>query len=266
MEKRRRPSRMFDVIIEGQKVLIGVVGISENSGTTFIATHLAKILGSFPVGVSYVEENFSENLENKHSVYDSFMLHREFRKKKVYDIYGANLKGESIADKLNIYKKVNWIIKIPDSVSGLKERNMCNFEYHTKLNYEEINGKYLIIDEPKNPEDMDILIGVIDPLPSKIGAGIDKFKQIKKIMGEKRERGIWLLNKNNLFVNRKWLENFLDIKIDKVQNLIPQELFYEEEYEDVYLDDKYLGELIELAKWILEENEMGRKRKKLLNL
>ena len=41
--------------------------------------------------------------------------------------------------------------------------------------------KYIIVDDPKQPEDMDLLICVLDPLPSRLKEGAPKFTILRNM-------------------------------------------------------------------------------------
>ena len=96
--------------------------------------------------------------------------------------------------------------------------------------------KYEIADNPEHPEDYDLIVGVIDPLPSRVKANIDIYSKFNEPAWDT----IWIINKLNEGVNLKELEWFLKRKFNFKQKLINPSYFYRSEYlkSDFYLTNE----------------------------
>ena len=110
--------------------------------------------------------------------------------------------------------------------------------------------KYEITECPEHPEDYDFIVGVIDPLPSKVKRDISVYAKYNEPSWDT----IWIVNKYNSGVNMRELEWFLKRKFNFVQDYINPALIYSSEYlkqdfysseEDVILGIKRLADEIE---------------------
>ena len=126
------------------------------------------------------------------------------------------------------------------------------------MDFTTIKGKYLILDNPKMWRHTDLLIGVIDPLPSRILAGLDTFEALKdeeKMGLQAGKRVLWVLNKNNPLADRAETERFLKLKFDFAVSMAPPELFYGAEFacSQMALAEDVKGEIRNLVHTILEK-------------
>lgn len=126
------------------------------------------------------------------------------------------------------------------------------------MDFTTIKGKYLILDNPKMWRHTDLLIGVIDPLPSRILAGLDTFEALKdeeKMGLQAGKRVLWVLNKNNPLADRSETERFLKLKFDFAVSMAPPELFYGAEFacSQMALAEDVKGEIRNLVHTILEK-------------
>ena len=108
-----------------------------------------------------------------------------------------------------------------------------------------IPGRYMIVDNPR-PESLleaDLVICVVDPLPSRIRSGLQQLEALRenKIRFGKRFSPLlnlplpvlWVLNKDNSQVGHRELERSLNIKFDFAVPLLSPEIFYKAEYSSV---------------------------------
>ena len=86
--------------------------------------------------------------------------------------------------------------------------------------------KYIVTDSPERPEDVDLLICVLDPLPSKLKEGAPRFAALKNMNVPQ----LWLINRDNPGVNHRQLERFLEIRPDFSQEALPYESICRAEY------------------------------------
>ncbi|MBR6473216.1 MAG: hypothetical protein IKS99_05795 [Firmicutes bacterium] len=78
--------------------------------------------------------------------------------------------------------------------------------------------KYEIIDGPSDLTDLDVIVGVIDPLPSRMEEGAPRFAVLSQ-----RDNVIWLVNKDNPGVNHRELRGFLELEPSFSQEALPYE-------------------------------------------
>lgn len=108
-----------------------------------------------------------------------------------------------------------------------------------------IPGRYMIVDNPR-PESLleaDLVICVVDPLPSRIRSGLQQLEALRdnQIRFGKRfspllnlpSPVLWVLNKDNPQIGHRELERSLNIKFDFAVPLLSPEIFYKAEYSSV---------------------------------
>lgn len=108
-----------------------------------------------------------------------------------------------------------------------------------------IPGRYMIVDNPR-PESLweaDVVICVVDPLPSRIRSGLQQLEALRdnQIRFGKRfspllnlpSPVLWVLNKDNPQIGHRELEGSLNIKFDFAVPLLSPEIFYKAEYSSV---------------------------------
>ena len=108
-----------------------------------------------------------------------------------------------------------------------------------------IPGRYMIVDNPR-PESLweaDLVICVVDPLPSRIRSGLQQLEALRKNKIRFGRRFspllnlptsvLWVLNKDNPLVGHRELERSLNIKFDFAVPLLSPEIFYKAEYSSV---------------------------------
>ena len=108
--------------------------------------------------------------------------------------------------KTNIYKKVNWAAENQD--------------------YRGAAGRYIIVDNPENYDELDLVVAVADPLPSRIEAGIETYRKLRQL----QIPVIWIVNKANPQAGIREVESFLKQKFDYRLELLPAEVFYKAEF------------------------------------
>lgn len=86
--------------------------------------------------------------------------------------------------------------------------------------------KYEIVEDPNHPEDYDLIVGVIDPLPEKVKEGISTYAKFNEPAWDT----IWIVNKYNAGVNMRELEWFLKRKFNFTQEYVNPALIYSSQY------------------------------------
>ena len=86
--------------------------------------------------------------------------------------------------------------------------------------------KYAVVDSPEREDDADLLVCVIDPLPSKLKEGAARFTLLRALNVPK----VWIINRDNPGVNHRELERFLELRPEFRQEDLPYEQICRAEY------------------------------------
>lgn len=224
-------------------------------------------------------------------------------KGKFTDYFVQEKEGLPAGSCRNLYANVNWAVRAPFDVSRLGETHSDTQQGarphvplsetstdiqqgaplrqpRSRLAVSEpcmlagtwgigrIPGRYMIVDNPR-PESLweaDLVICVVDPLPSRIRSGLQQLEALRnnKIRFGKRfsplrnlpTSVLWVLNKDNPQVGCRELEHLLNIKFNFAVPLLSSEIFYKAEYSSVpifqMLDATVRSEFDRLAKRVLK--------------
>ena len=93
--------------------------------------------------------------------------------------------------------------------------------------------RFRIIDGPSEGDMPDIIVAVIDPLPSLLVEGAAKIIELM----DSRAEVIWLLNRDNQGVNRRTLKKYLGFLPELSQQEIPRETICRAEYNCIELPE-----------------------------
>ena len=207
----------YGVIADRHKLVIGVVGIGSGAGATFIAMGLALKMAEMTAGVTFLEGR--PHPEESPGPYRILTSDRGFKEKRFIDFFKEE--GGRPGLRTNLYNKVNWVVRgpaAPEAPGAAQAAPDCRL----------LPGSCIIIDNTVSYEDLDLIVCVADPLPSRIMAGLETFRRIRE---QAIVPVIWLLNKNCPPVSRRQVETFLKIRFTHVMPLIPAEVFYRAEYD-----------------------------------
>lgn len=217
--------------IRNKKFKIGVIGMSASVGTSFIASSIAKELSNEKEkNIAYVEVNYSDE---KTFLYDSLGMDKRFAGKNYYDFYEDIAEGKNIVGLINLDERINWALYLPESKKKTNIKELEAIELCRLIN--NIAGDYIVCDINKGKKfeeilkEMDVIVFVIDPLPSKLIKGYELFCYIKKcqLVGQKI---IWVVNKYNEGINKREFYDFMRMKHFIKIPIIPQEDIYLSEY------------------------------------
>ncbi|WP_027398785.1 ATP-binding protein [Anaerovorax odorimutans] len=224
-----REQEPIEEYIYREKLKVGIVGSSTSAGASFITVCMARALANTKKYNPVVVEI------NNSSIYDSIGMDKRFAGRKFYPFFNTLSKGEPIKGKINMDEGINWAVRSPEerSVSlDLYEKLMlinntagniilCNFSVAS--NYKDKEDIIRLL------RDMDHILVVIDPLPSKMLVSYDFFKKIKALKSEERFV-TYLINKNNNGVIKREMLGFLKIKKPIYIPYINSEYIYKAEY------------------------------------
>ena len=182
------------IIADRHKTVIGVKGIGPGAGATFVAMNLAFEMAQqsgASGGVAFVEERVSTT--GGYSAEKMLEVDPHYRR--------ISAKG-----KTNIYKNVNWVFGSD--------------------NLRSTAGRFIIADDPESLEEPDLIVAVIDPLPSRIEAGLATYEELRK----QQVPVIWIANKVNPQAGIREVERFLKMKFDYRVDMLAPEIFYKAEF------------------------------------
>lgn len=210
---------------------IGVMGMGQAVGTSFVATAIAKELSKEKdKHIAYLEVN--RNID-KTFLYDSLGMDKRFAGRNFFDFYTETAQGKSITGMVNLDEHINWALCIPENVMTTGKRVLENIELCRMIN--NIEGNYIICDITSCDKleqilkEMDVIVFVIDPIPSKLIKAYESLCLIKKcqLSGQKI---VWAVNKYNAGINKREFSDFVKLKQFIKIPLIPQEEIYLAEY------------------------------------
>ena len=101
--------------------------------------------------------------------------------------------------------------------------------------------RYHVMEEPEDPRDADVMVGVIDPLPSALMDGASSIDELMNC-GVKT---VWIVNRDNPGVNRRSMLKYLHFMPEFSQEEIPREVICRAQYNCVELGEIYQLEGIE---------------------
>lgn len=212
---------------------IGIMGMSKSVGTSFIASSLAKHLSrEKDKNIAFVEVNM-ENWNN-HFIYDSLGMDKRFAGRIFHDFYNQTKEGFPIGGLVNLDEKINWVLRIPPGQNQNKKEvkmepiDMCRIINNIAADIIicDITGTF---DVEEVIREMDIILFIIDPLPSRLISGYSLLCEMKN-RELKGQNVIWIINKFNEGINKRELISFVKLKSYFTIPMIQQEFFYLAEY------------------------------------
>lgn len=204
------------------RMKIGILGLVPGAGTGFLTVCLARAMALSGFYRPAVIEL------GKGSLYDELGLTKRLTGREFFNFHRAVIKDQSIRGMQNEVDGVNWMVLPPGEHfeseelyrkvrlinHGLGDSILCRFagvkeEHLWKILWE-----------------MDRVIVVIDPLPSRLVAGYPLLSQLKS-----SELPItYVVNKYNGGVDRKQLLDFIKVKHLLYVPMVPAETIYSAEY------------------------------------
>jgi Flp pilus assembly CpaE family ATPase len=164
-------------------------------------------------------------------VYDGIGVDKRFKTREFVRFYDAVKHGKSIKRQSNIDEKINWALITPEDIKEKVE--LLPIEIVRLIN--NVSGDVVVCDisECKSAEDylldMDIVVFVIDPMPSAMIQGYSFMKEVKRLE-HNGKKVIWVINKFNEGINKRDMLSFLKLKeYYKIPNLDSSD-FYSAQY------------------------------------
>lgn len=200
------------------------MGISPGAGASFLSLCLAKYFANTQVFRPVVIEL------DKSSIFDAAGLDRHFAGRDYFFFYEAVKEGKSVKGKQNFHEGINWVVRSPAELN-------LSLDVEEKLRLiNQVQGDLIFCDCSVAHEEnyrllahMDVVLVIIDPLPSKLLPGYTALCEMKS-REMQTENVIYVVNKDNGGVNRREMMNFLRLKKMIRFPLIPLEHIYRAEY------------------------------------
>lgn len=224
---RDRQEKMLQERAEQHR--IGVTGLGQGAGATFVATALAFYFRDQGRQVSYTE--CLNPAACTGLLYDQIAMDKRFAHRDFEDIYRHLTEDEPIRRSWNKEEGIIWRLATPDNckdaltledkqkarLMAAAREEVCIFDLEADYSWDD----YVM--------DMDVVFVVADPLPSKLIRSRARYRMLKKLEFAGC-RVIWIVNKMNPGVDKKQVKNYL-----KADNLLWMEaveanLIYENEY------------------------------------
>ncbi|MDR3242387.1 MAG: hypothetical protein LBT34_00470 [Clostridiales Family XIII bacterium] len=205
------------------RMKVGVFGLSSGAGVTFLALNLARKIANERVLTPAVVE-LSEGNEGIYGWnYDVIGMDRRFSLREYFSFYGSVAKGESIRNKANMDEGVNYALRLPaepqisldqaqlsrlvNNVAG--EVILCDFS--ARLSFGETDEVARNLGMKRLLSDMDVILAVVDPMPSKLMGGYKRLELLKTFACAGKNI-VYVINKDNRGVNDRELTGFLKAK------------------------------------------------------
>lgn len=215
------------------KKVINIVGTCSGCGATFVALSLAFVMADKTDGVTFLEGRSRDEEKFHPAPFYEISLDKHIPKRRFADFYKLKSCGEKTDNRANIFANVNWAVRGPcESGNRQSDENVCPSGASDILP-EDVAGKYIIWDDKNGMERADLILAVIDPLPSKVMASYEKIEEIRNYAEHKVK---WLFNGGRKS-DVKAAEKFLDIKADFVLPTEPAEKLYEAQKRNTFIAD-----------------------------
>ncbi len=215
--------------LHSQQFHIGVTGLGQSVGTTFVATFLAFYFAGKGNSVTFTQCLTASRCNGL--LYDSVAMDQRFSNRQFHDVYRMISEDKPVRGTRNMEKGINWILPTPWILQ--QERDFDSARRARLI--QSAKGEICIFDFAAEAEwdchlaDMDKLIVVTDPMPSKLIRSKERFQRLKSLELSGLDTR-WLVNKDNSGVSRRQIVSYLR---NKKLLWIPQfapELFYADEF------------------------------------
>lgn len=211
------------------KLNIAVTGLGQNVGTTFVASSLAFYFAEKGNSLTFTQCLTPSRCNGL--LYDAAAMDQRFRNREFVDFYRLIKEEKPTKGRQNLESGINWRIPTPWDcennidldpeqrgrlIQGARGQ-ICLFDLAAHRDWD----KFLL--------DMDLVLVIIDPLPSKLIRHSGRFKQLKQM--ELSGAAVrWIVNRANPGINRRQVSGYL-----KTNELIfieefPIEIIYGDEF------------------------------------
>ena len=230
MERLFFRERQSDIPAPAQQLHIAVTGLGRSVGTTFVATALAFYFRDAGKETTYCQCLTPSKATRL--LYDEIAMEQRFARRLFCDVYGKIEAAEPVkmvksTKRLNEEEGISWILPTPQSedlgesqmsrLLTIPKEEVCVFDFEAEPQW----NQFLM--------DMDLLVVVVDPLPSRLIHSKTRFAFLKKLELSGCNV-VWVVNRDNPGVNPRQLKSYLKTnQIIRVPSF-PMENIYQCEY------------------------------------
>lgn len=188
---------------------IAVTGLGRGVGTTLVASSLACFFAEKGNSVTFVQCDDPE--EGSGLLFDAAAMDRRFYGREFQDAYGTLASGGGVRRLCNLEDGVNWLLITPDDVKAGIE---LSAEQRASLVYGP-RDEVCIFDLCCREDwagflrDMDRIIAVVDPLPSRMAAATERFRMLRALENSRESGFSWLVSGVNSGVSRRQVRGYL---------------------------------------------------------
>lgn len=203
---RRQDGQVPGSIHRGRNV--AVTGTGRGTGATFTATGLCCFFSDKGLKVSYTE--VAEPSKAGRLIYDALALDKRLGKEEIVSVYKAVKDMGAAPGRVNVADGISWrVITGEDADEGV---NLTEGETLRLVNTAEGDVKIFDICAEDRFDcclmDMDMIVAVIDPLPSRMMRQGGRIRMLKR-MKAAGNRVVWVVNRMNTGVSRRQIQGFL---------------------------------------------------------
>lgn len=191
-----------------QQLNIGVTGLGRNVGTTVVASSLAFFFADKGNSVTFLQCLTPSTCDRL--FYDAVAMEQRFAGRGFTDVYRLLIEQKPIRNVINREQGINWllpttwVIQEGTDLNGLQRAHLiqsarddiCIFDLAAAGEWD----VFLM--------DMDKLIVVVDPQPSKLIRHSDRFRMLKQTELSGVETR-WIVNHMNSGVSRRQIQGYL---------------------------------------------------------
>jgi len=209
---------------------VAVVGLGHGVGTTVVASSLAFYFAEKGNSVTFVQCGRPESCNGL--LYDAVAMDRRFSGRVFEDTYGILACGGGIRRLRNPEAGISWLLITPEDV---KKGIVLDAEQRAGLVYGPRDDVCVFDMDGEDgwlsfAADMDDIVAVVDPLPSRMAAAAERFRELRSLENSGTIRFHWLVNGMNSGVSRRQVRGYLKssnlLWIDRV----PAEVIYSNEF------------------------------------
>lgn len=215
---------------EPRQINIGVTGLGRGVGTTLTASSLALYLAG--EGYSTTFTQCGDTGKTNGLIFVAAAMDKRFYGREFIDFYEEIAAGRTVRNRRNMESGVNWRLMTPEDVEtrvalGRAEKtrlmsgtgdDVCVFDIEPGSGFEEFLP------------DMDVILAVVDPLPSRMTSDIEAFRRLLAMEGNGTCRFIWLVSGVNSGVSKRQVRNFIRSSEISWIGRVPAEVIYRNEY------------------------------------
>lgn len=216
-----------------QQLNIAVTGLGRSVGTTFVGTALAFYCRDQGKDVSYCQCLTPSKAARL--LYDEVAMEQRFLRRSFVDVYEKISSGETVTGtrghtrQLNREEDISWILPSGKNSQDLTESQqarlltiprgeVCIFDFEAEYQW-----NHLLMD-------MDAIVVVVDPLPSRLIHVKERFRFFKR-MELSGCPVIWMVNRMNQGVNLRQVKGYLKTNEMLKIPAFPTESMYRCEYD-----------------------------------